>query len=122
MISGMEHPSYKERLRKIGLFSLEKTRVRGDLTVAFQYMQGTCKKVGERQNTRACSDRTKRNDFKLADSRFRLGINKKLFPVRLGRHWYRLPREFLDAPSLEAFKARLGESGRCPWPRQEIWN
>jgi len=34
-------------------------------------------------------------------------MRKKFFTVRVVRHWHRLPREAVDAPSLEAFKARL---------------
>ena len=72
MIRGLKHLLYEDRLRELGLFSLEKRRLQGDLIAAY-----------------------------------RSDIKKKFFTVRVVRHWNRLPREVVAAPSLAVFKARL---------------
>jgi len=107
MIRGLDHPSYEERLRELGLFSLEKGRLRGDLIAAFQYLKGAYRKDWENIFSRACCDKTRGNGFKLTEGRFRLDIRKKLFTMRVVKHWNRLPREAVEAPSLETFKASL---------------
>ena len=71
------------------------------------HIKGACKKDRERLFIRACSDRTRGNGFKLKKGRFRLGIRKKFFITRAVRHWHRLPRGAVAAPSLAVFKARL---------------
>jgi len=65
MIRGLEHLSYEESPRELGLFSLEKRKLRVDLIAAFQYLKGACRKDGENIFSRACCDRTKSNGFKL---------------------------------------------------------
>ena len=75
--------------------------------MAFQYLKGAYRKAGEGLFIRICNDRKSRNGFKLEEGRFRLDIRKEFFTVRVVRHWNRLPREVVDAPTLEVFKTRL---------------
>ena len=108
MMQGLEHHfSYEDRLKELGLFSLEKKTLWGDLIVAFQYLKGACRKDGYHLCSKACCERIRINDFKLWEGRFRLDIRKKFFRVKVVKHWNGLSREVVGAPSLETFKVRL---------------
>ena len=74
IIRGLKHLPYEDRLRELGLYSLEKRGLWGDLVVAFQYLKGTYRKAGEGLFIRECSERMRGNCFKLKEGRFRLDI------------------------------------------------
>ena len=84
----------------MGLFSLAKRRLQGDLRVAFQYL----KKGWERLFSSVYCYRRKGNGFKLKEGRFRLDMRKKKYMIKIVRHWSKLPRELVDALSLQIFK------------------
>jgi len=65
------------------------------------------RKMGTDFFSRACSNSTRGNGFKLREGRFRLDIRKIFFTVRVVKHWNRLPAEVVNAPSLRTFQVGL---------------
>ncbi|KAK4830245.1 hypothetical protein QYF61_009312 [Mycteria americana] len=86
VVKGLEGMSYEEWLRTLGLSSLEKRRLRLEREVADLF-------------SLISSDRIRGNGSKLHPGRFRLDIRKHFFLERMVKHWNRLPREVVDAPS-----------------------
>ena len=107
MIKGLEHFPYEERLRRLGLFSLEKRRLRGDMIEVYKIMHGLEKVEKDVFFSLSHNTRTRGHSMKLLSSRVRTDRRKYYFTQRVINTWNSLPQEVVAATSIASFKRGL---------------
>ena len=115
MVSGLRASTYEDRLKEIGLWTLEKRRLMFDMIQVYKVLNNvgnielSVLKIGdnssERINTRSQSD-----SLNLVKKRSSLDIRKHFFTERVVEHWNRLPSEDKHAPTLRIFKNAIKKS------------
>ncbi|CAM4568387.1 unnamed protein product [Lepidochelys kempii] len=106
-IRGMENLSYERRLKELGLFSLTKRRLRGDMIALYKYIRGINTGEGEELFKLSANVDTRTNGYKLAIGKFRLEIRQRFLTIRGVKFWNSLPREAVGAKDLSGFKTKL---------------
>ncbi|TRZ08479.1 hypothetical protein HGM15179_018627 [Zosterops borbonicus] len=79
----LEHKCYEEQLWELGLFGLEKRKLRGNLIILYNSLKGSCSQVGINLFSQATSNQMRGHSLKLCQGIFRLDIIKKFFTVRV---------------------------------------
>jgi hypothetical protein len=107
LIPQLRHLSYEDRLKELGLTTLEQRRLRGQLIETFKYLKGFNNVSPVGLFDRDYNVRTRNNGAKLVGKRFATTIAEHFFPIAISRIWNNLPAAVVAAESVNAFKNRL---------------
>jgi len=113
LVQGFKKLSYKQRLEKLGLTTLEKRRERGDLIETYKLLTGKEKIDNNQFFQRTSQERELRgHSMKLFQQRSRLDVRKYFFSQRVVGPWNKLPQRVIDAPTVNSFKNRYDSFNR----------
>ena len=107
LVSIISHLTYQERLKCLGLPSLEYRRERADLGEVFKIMNDIDDVGKEKFFTISTYTTTREHSLKFAKKRNRLKVRSNSFSIRVIDSWNALPESVIMAPSLNCFKSRL---------------
>ena len=108
MVKGLKKLPYETRLKKLGIYSLERRRLRGDLIETFKILTGkehvNCSKFFELADV---TSGLRGHSLKLFKPRCRTTVRQNFFSLRIVNEWNKLPQDVVDASSINTFKNRL---------------
>ena len=107
MLPGLEGRSYEERLRELGLFSLERRRLRGDLIEVYKMMKGIDRVNVQRLFPRVDGAVTRGHNYRIHGGRYRRDVRGRFFTQRVVGVWNGLPAVIVESDTLGTFKRLL---------------
>ena len=112
-VAGLEGLSYEERLRSLGLFSMQGRLLRADLIYLWKIVNGRCAVDMNSMFSLSLGHQTRGHTLKLQVNRARLDVRKRFFSQRVVPIWNGLSQRTVEASTLETFKSRLhGDLGQ----------
>ena len=109
LIVSLSHLCYQERLRYLGLPTLEYRRLRGDMLQTYRIMTGIDRINPESLFSMSSVTRTRGHNLKIFKQRCSTKLRQNFFSQRVIEHWNALPVSVVEAPNINIFKNRLNE-------------
>ncbi len=110
LVRGLRHVPYKERLRQLNLFSLERRRLRADLILAFKIFKGEADPNPSEFFLRPPRAGLRGHTYRFLQGPSRLRRRSGAFSVRMVKYWSRLPAPLVLSPLVSIFKKTVGPS------------
>ena len=107
MLPGMKHIPYEDRLDILGMFSMERRRLRGDLIETFKMLRGLSSFDGHGIFQVDSQTSTRGHPLKLKKPHVRLQTRANFFSIRVINAWNKLPESLVSLTSVNAFKRAL---------------